>query len=95
MNCFLSLFFIGLVIFVITVVEPDKKATDLIFEVFSAFSTVGLSRGITGDLSSWGKYVIILTMFVGRIGALTFLSSLLKKVKHKTYQYPTEGVLIN
>lgn len=92
---FLSLFFIGLVIFVITVVEPDKKATDLIFEVFSAFSTVGLSRGITGDLSSWGKYVIILTMFVGRIGALTFLSSLLKKVKHKTYQYPTEGVLIN
>lgn len=92
---FLSLLFIGLVILVITVVEPDKKATDLIFEVFSAFSTVGLSRGITADLSTWGKYVIILTMFIGRIGALTFLSSLLKKVRHRTYQYPTEGVLIN
>ncbi len=92
---FLSLFFIGLVIFAITILEPDKKATDLIFEVFSAFSTVGLSRGITGDLSTGGKYVIILTMFIGRIGALTFLTSLLKKMKHKTYQYPTEGVLIN
>ncbi len=92
---FLSLIFIGLAILVITVVEPDKKATDLIFEVFSAFSTVGLSRGITSDLSISGKYVIILTMFIGRIGALTFLSSLLKKVKHKTNQYPSEGVLIN
>ncbi|SMO45277.1 potassium uptake protein, TrkH family [Saccharicrinis carchari] len=92
---FLSLFFIGLVILLITVVEPDKKAHDLIFEVFSAFSTVGLSRGITGDLSIWGKYLIISTMFIGRIGALTFLTSLLKKIKQKNNEYPTEGVLIN
>ncbi len=92
---FLSLVFISLAILLLTIVEPGKNATDLIFEVFSAFSTVGLSHGITSDLSMLGKYVIIVTMFIGRIGALTFLSSLLKKIRHKNYQYPSEGVLIN
>jgi potassium uptake TrkH family protein len=92
---FLSLLVIGFIIFLLFQTEPDKKATDIIFEVFSAFSTVGLSRGITGDLSSVGKFIITLTMFVGRVGALTFLSSFLKKSTGKSLQYPSEGILIN
>jgi len=92
---FLSLLIIGFVIFLLFKTEPDKKATDIIFEVFSAFGTVGLSRGITGDLSGVGKIIITLTMFVGRVGALTFLSSIIKKSAEKSLEYPSEGILIN
>ncbi|MBN1925980.1 MAG: ATPase, partial [Prolixibacteraceae bacterium] len=92
---FLALFFIGMATFLLFKSEPEKKASDLIFEVFSAFSTVGLSRGITDDLSITGKYIITLTMFIGRIGALTFLSSFMRKSTGKLFKYPTEGILIN
>ena len=92
---FLSLFFIGLIIFILLITEPEKNTTDLIFEVFSAFSTVGLSRGITGDLSSAGKVIITLSMFVGRVGALTFLSSFFRKTSVNNLQYPYEAILIN
>ncbi len=92
---FLSLFFIGLITFILFTTEPEKKAIDLIFEVFSAYSTVGLSRGITGDLSVAGKVTITLTMFIGRVGALTFLSSFFKKSTGKLVQYPSEEILIN
>ncbi len=44
---------------------------DLVFEVFSAFGTVGLSRGATGELDTFGRLVIIAIMFVGRLGPLT------------------------
>ena len=92
---FLSLFSIGLIIFMLFITEPEKKDSDLIFEVFSAFGTVGLSTGITHNLSVAGKFIITMTMFVGRVGALTFLSSLIKKSTGKLYQYPEEGILIN
>ena len=92
---FLSLFTIGLIIFLLFITEPEKKDSDLIFEVFSAFGTVGLSTGITHDLSVAGKYIITMTMFVGRVGALTFISSVVKKSTGKLYQYPVEGILIN
>jgi len=45
---------------------------DILFEVSSALGTVGISRGITGDLSIFGKLVIIVLMFIGRLGVLTF-----------------------
>ena len=51
----------------------------ILFEVASALGTVGLSTGITGDLSSAGKVLIIILMFVGRIGVLTFGFALLQR----------------
>ncbi len=92
---FLALFIIGLATFILFKTDPEKQTTDLIFEVFSAFSTVGLSRGITADLSDAGKYIITMTMFIGRVGALTFLSSFIRKSTGTLFQYPTEGILIN
>ncbi|MFY8186810.1 MAG: potassium transporter TrkG [Flavobacterium sp.] len=44
----------------------------ILFETTSAIGTVGLSAGITGNLSAWGKVVLIFVMFVGRLGVLTF-----------------------
>ncbi len=92
---FLSMFSIGLIIFLLFITEPGEKDSDLIFEVFSAFGTVGLSTGITHDLSVAGKYILTATMFIGRVGALTFLSSIVRKSTGKLYQYPVEGILIN
>lgn len=51
----------------------------LLFEVASALGTVGLSAGLTGELSAWGKSVFILIMFIGRVGVLTFGFALLER----------------
>lgn len=51
----------------------------ILFEVASALGTVGLSTGITGDLSTWGKIALILLMFIGRVGVLTFGFALLER----------------
>jgi len=64
----LSLLVVGLSVFLVNVFDPDKKIQDILFECLSAFSTVGLSRGITEGLSDASKSVLILTMFTGRVG---------------------------
>lgn len=71
-----------------------KEFIDIFFEVFSAFGTVGLSRGITTDLSSASKLVLIFTMFGGRIGPLTLLVALARQQKEDHFRYPEEKLLI-
>ena len=65
---------VGIAVFLMCILEPDFSFMQLFFEVISAFGTVGLSTGITPDLSVAGKAVIILVMFTGRVGAFTLLS---------------------
>ena len=60
--------------FLLCVMEPERDFVQLLFEVVSAFGTVGLSTGITPDLCVASKLVIILMMFIGRLGAFTLLS---------------------
>nr|WP_297174229.1 potassium transporter TrkG [uncultured Agathobaculum sp.] len=60
--------------FLLCILEPEYDFIQLLFEVVSAFGTVGLSTGITPDLGTMGKLVIILTMYIGRLGAFTLLS---------------------
>ena len=60
--------------FFMCVLEPEYSFMQLLFEVVSAFGTVGLSTGITPALSVAGKAVIILVMFTGRVGAFTLIS---------------------
>ncbi|MFO8191509.1 MAG: TrkH family potassium uptake protein [Bacillota bacterium] len=66
----------------------------LLFEVFSAFGTVGLSEGITPDLSGPSKIALIVTMFGGRIGPLTLLMGLARRQKEDLLRYPEEHLLI-
>jgi len=73
--------------------DGDKPMKALLFEVVSAYTTCGLSLGITPELSVVGKYVVIFTMFVGRVGTLTLLMALIKNTKNKSYVYPTEKLL--
>ncbi len=86
----LSLVFLGFSIFLLTITDPDKNLMSLAFESFSAYSTSGLSLGITDKLSNSGRMVIIITMFVGRVGFLTLLIGIMKKAKQKNYIFPKE-----
>ena len=66
-----------------------------LFEVVSAFSTTGLSLGITGQLDTFGRLLIIATMFWGRLGAITIMLALLKHgTRQSLVNYPEETVLV-
>ncbi|WP_347860737.1 TrkH family potassium uptake protein [Salimicrobium sp. PL1-032A] len=77
----------------VSVVEPFSL-TEILFEVCSAFGTVGLSLGITSELTTFTKLLLMVLMFVGRIGILTFLFSFKKEKKKGNYHYPKERVII-
>ncbi len=79
--------------FVMTIFE-EHEFSSLLFEAFSAFGTVGLSRGITPELSSASKAALIFTMFGGRIGPLTLMFALARRKQAAVLHYPEEHVLI-
>lgn len=91
----LSLFVIGIGIFLISIFEKKYNLLQIAFETFSAYSTVGLSMGITFGLSSYSKIVIIILMFFGRVTMLTIMIALFKKVKFTNYRYAEEELTIN
>lgn len=75
--------------------EPGIKAYRLLFEVVSAISTVGSSLDVTPSLSTAGKIIVSILMFVGRVGLITVLMSLIHHKGEYFYRYPTENVIIN
>jgi potassium uptake TrkH family protein len=89
-----NLSFIFLFTFLLTITDPQFNLLDLAFEEISAFSTVGLSRGITAGLSEPGRYVIMLSMFIGRIGTLTLFYSLSRPKKTNNYKYPKAQLMV-
>ncbi|MGB0176065.1 MAG: TrkH family potassium uptake protein [Owenweeksia sp.] len=70
---------IFLATFLMSFTEKDQDLEDLLFEVASALGTVGLSVGVTGELSVTGKVLMIILMFTGRVGVLTFGFALLNR----------------
>lgn len=90
----LSLTLIALSFLLLLSFETRFKVIDLLFETVSAFGTVGLSMGVTPGLSTASKFVIIITMFIGRIGPLTLLVALSRKESKAVYTYPEEDIMI-
>ncbi|MBL0339503.1 MAG: ATPase [Bacteroidetes bacterium] len=86
--------FVFVATFFLAVLEPGKDILKLLFEEVSAFGTVGLSTGITADMSTTSKYILIASMFVGRVGTLTLGFALSKKVITKAYKYPNAHFMI-
>ena len=72
----------------------DKPFEQVLFEAVSAFGTVGLSTGITGDLPTAGRLIVIVLMFVGRLGPVTLVSALALRERTRRYQLPEERPVI-
>ena len=92
----ISLIVIGAAIMALLIFEP--QGTDLMtvaFECFSAYSTVGLTLNFTPLMSEPSKYVIMIVMFIGRIGMLNLMIGMLRQIQHQFYEYPKENILIN
>jgi len=85
---------IGTSTFLLTWFDPDLPAIDLLFEAASAFGTVGVSTGLTGELSAPSRVVIIVLMFVGRVGPITFGTAVLLRPQQQRYGYATEGLIV-
>lgn len=79
--------------FLICLFDKNLLLKDILFEVTSAFCTVGFTTGITDKLSVISKIIICITMFIGRVGTLTLLSIWLKEKKDNV-KYPDEDIII-
>ena len=97
-NKCLVILFTGILIvftstFLITCFEPLLGFREIFFEAVSAYSTTGLSLGITSKLGFISKFILCITMFIGRVGTLTLLSIWLKE-DQKKIKYPEENIVV-
>ncbi len=88
--CVIALFFVALLL-----LEPGIPSIDLLFESVSAFSTVGSSLGITPLLGDISKVLLVVLMFLGRVGFITVLMSILPQKEQPKYRLPKEDIIIN
>jgi trk system potassium uptake protein TrkH len=73
----------------------DFELSETMFEVVSAYSTTGLSLGITSGLNNFGLLIIIVTMFCGRLGAITIMIAMIGKAqRERLIEYPEESILV-
>lgn len=80
---------------VLVIMEPELSLKGLLFEVVSAYSTVGASLGVTPLLGGTSKLLVVVLMFVGRVGLITVLMSLTRQRGGRKYRYPKGNVIIN
>ncbi|TBL71502.1 TrkH family potassium uptake protein [Paenibacillus thalictri] len=92
----LTMFALSLVVFVAMVLSTTENHNFLmiLYEVTSAFGTVGLTMGLTPDLTHVGKVLIMLMMFIGRLGPLTLAYALGPKAEKELYRYPEGKITI-
>ena len=90
-----SMLFVTIGTIVLTFTDSSHDLIELVFEEISAFTTTGLSTGITSVLSDGGKITLIVSMFMGRIGLLTFGFALTRRMKPEpVYKYPEAHVIL-
>ena len=75
-------------------IQPALPVEDVMFEVFSAIGTVGMSTGLTRELSAGSRILIILLMYCGRIGSMSFALSFTERKKVAPVQLPVEKIMI-
>lgn len=89
----IALFLVIIVTMLLSTTE-DSQLMKILFEVTSAFGTVGLTMGLTPDLTTFGKILISLTMFAGRLGPITLAYALQPKQEKELYRYPEGKITI-
>jgi trk system potassium uptake protein len=90
----LAIGLIGTATMAIDWIEPDIDFRFILFETISAFATVGLSTGITAALSEPSQVLLVLLMFVGRVGTITFATALALSPRMIQYRYPEEQPIV-
>ncbi|MYL61303.1 TrkH family potassium uptake protein, partial [Virgibacillus halodenitrificans] len=80
-------------VLIMTIVEPFSL-TQILFEVTSAFGTVGLSLGITSEITTFSKIVLMILMFIGRVGIISLLFIFKSNKKSGKYHFPKEKIII-
>ncbi len=78
----------------LSIAEPHINVMHLVFEEVSALSTVGLSMGVTASLGDVAKSILVISMFIGRIGSLTIILALIKRASSVQYTYSHTNILI-
>jgi trk system potassium uptake protein TrkH len=88
-------FLIAFISTVLLAVASGAPALDVMYESFSATATVGLSRNLTPSLNIWGKLIIIVTMYLGRVGPISLVVAFsTKKGKHNIIKNPIEEISV-
>ena len=90
----ISITYVIVMTMIIMTVEDGLDFNKIIFEVISAFSTTGLSLGVTDKLGVVSQIFIIITMFIGRLGPMTFALAIGEQKRTKGLRYPKENILI-
>ena len=90
----LSLLWIGAATLLLAFLVPYGQVTQLLFEVVSAISTVGLTLDFTPHLNTAGKIIISLTMFIGRVGFISLLAGLIHQQSSQDYTYAEDNVIL-
>ncbi|MFN9175555.1 MAG: TrkH family potassium uptake protein [Synechocystis sp.] len=78
----------------IILAEPDFSKLKLVFEAVSAFATVGLSLGVTAQLSPFSQVILVITMFIGRVGVTLLMAAIIGDPKPSLIRYPEENLLV-
>ena len=90
----LALMMVMTALLILLITEPGVPVVALLFEITSAFGTCGMSLGITSDLSVTGKVIIMLLMFIGRVGLISFLFTLGEKQRNCIIITRKNGLLL-
>ncbi len=91
---FFGVQFVGVAFTLLSLTEPTANPVKIVFETISAFATVGLSMNFTPTLSDGGRVIIIVLMYLGRVGILTFALALSGRIAQRHLRYPQEDVVI-
>ena len=90
-----SIIVLAFFVFFVTLSDPQLPLKAIVFECVSAFGTVGSSLGITSELHDTSKILIVLLMFIGRVGVVTLAQGLLKQYKNQNYKLPQDNITIS
>lgn len=93
---FVSVVVLSFFVFLVTLIDPDLPLKAIVFECVSAFATVGSSLGITSQLQDASKVLLVVLMFIGRVGVVTLAQGLLRQYKNQNYyKLPQDNITIS
>ena len=91
---FASILLVAVATTVIVFTDQQLELIQILFEVVSAFATVGLSQGLTSSLTIPGQLVLIAIMYIGRVGVLLLVSTVFGEQKPSAVEYPEENLFV-